>query len=281
MVRMHPVLSLVAPVAMIAAESASIVPRTLSVDGVDRFALVHEPGTAAEAGPAPLVLWFHGHGGSATAGVQRHALHRHWPEAVVAYPQGLATPGKTDPAGVKSGWQRFPGDQGDRDLRFADRLVAELSARPGGIDPTRIYACGHSNGGGFTILLWSQRPWFAAVAPASCGGVPGRDAVPVLFIASRQDQVVPFATQERSLDAIARRLQADRTRAVPWPPAATAAGLTAMIAGSATAPLVTVLHEAGHRYPESAPALVVEFLRQHRRAVPASLPAGAATTASR
>ena len=207
MVRMHPVLSLVAPVAMIAAESASIVPRTLSVDGVDRFALVHEPGTAAEAGPAPLVLWFHGHGGSATAGVQRHALHRHWPEAVVAYPQGLATPGKTDPAGVKSGWQRFPGDQGDRDLRFADRLVAELSARPGGIDPTRIYACGHSNGGGFTILLWSQRPWFAAVAPASCGGVPGRDAVPVLFIASRQDQVVPFATQERSLDAEKKRYE--------------------------------------------------------------------------
>ena len=95
-------------------------------------------------------------------------MHELWPEAVVVYMQGLSTPGRlTDPEGKKPGWQSAAGDQGDRDLKFFDALLATLKQEYK-IDERRIYSTGHSNGGGFTYLLWSARPnMFAAVAPSA------------------------------------------------------------------------------------------------------------------
>jgi len=63
-------------------------------------------------GCVPVVLVFHGHGGTARYAARTFALHRHWPEAIVVYPQGLNTPGRrTDPEGRRPGWQHAAGEQ--------------------------------------------------------------------------------------------------------------------------------------------------------------------------
>jgi polyhydroxybutyrate depolymerase len=147
------------------------VPRHWDVDGVRREALVVIPEATADDQPAPVVFVFHGHGGTSRQAARSFGLHTHWPEAIVVYPQGLPTPGRlTDPEGKRNGWQHAAGEQEDRDLKFFDAMLASLKSEHE-IDEARIYSTGHSNGGGFTYLLWASRPdVFAAVAPSSAGG---------------------------------------------------------------------------------------------------------------
>lgn len=126
------------------------------VDGVRREALVYVPPSAKSAA-TPVVFAFHGHGGTMGHAARTFGYHTLWPEALVVYPQGLPTPGRlTDPAGKKAGWQSRIGDQGDRDLKFFDALLAALQADYR-VDEKRRYATGHSNGGSFTYLLWAAR----------------------------------------------------------------------------------------------------------------------------
>ena len=69
----------------------------------------------------------------------------------------MPTPGRlTDPEGKRSGWQAAVGDHGDRDLRFVDAMLATLRAELP-VDGRRVHATGHSNGGGFTYLLYAVR----------------------------------------------------------------------------------------------------------------------------
>ena len=88
--------------------------------------------------------------------------------------QGLNTPGAlTDTEGKKPGWQKTFGDQDDRDLKFFDAVLATLK-KDYKVDEKRIYATGHSNGGGFTYLLWAARgEVFAAVAPCAAAALIG------------------------------------------------------------------------------------------------------------
>ena len=137
------------------------------LDGVARESLVYLPATAKEK-LAPVIFVFHGHGGTAQNAARSFAIHRHWPEAISVYMQGLNTPGRlTDPEGKRTGWQMRVGDQQDRDLKFFDAVLARVKQNSK-VDGKRIFATGHSNGGGFTYLLWAERgDIFAAVAPSS------------------------------------------------------------------------------------------------------------------
>jgi hypothetical protein len=75
--------------------------------------------------PTPVVFVFHGHGGTAFQAGRSFAMHKHWPEAISVYLQGLNTPGKlTDPEGKKPGWQHGAGAEGDRDLKLFDAVMA-------------------------------------------------------------------------------------------------------------------------------------------------------------
>ena len=65
-----------------------------TIGGAKRTALVYAPKMVPPAG-APLVLVFHGHGGTASAMTRAMPLHTEMPEAVVIYAQGLAAPGTT------------------------------------------------------------------------------------------------------------------------------------------------------------------------------------------
>lgn len=93
-----------------------------------REALVFRPAKKSD-GASPLLFAFHGHGGTVRTASRSFRFQEEWPEAVVVYLQGLPTPGKTDPEGRKPGWQKKPGDQGDRDLRFFDTVLKAMKEK--------------------------------------------------------------------------------------------------------------------------------------------------------
>ncbi len=234
--------------------------RTWSVDGVQREALIFRPTKTGSPGGIPVILAFHGHGGSMAQAARSFALQDVWPEALVIYPQGLKTPGLlTDPEGTRNGWQMTAGAQGDRDLALVDAILASVRQKPG-IDAKRIYATGHSNGGGFTYLLWARRAGeFAAFAPVAAipalGGFP-TEPKPVLHLAGKADPLVKFAWQERTIQMV-RKLNGCGS-GEPWPGDASCT----LYASAKSAPVVTWVHEGGHSYPAEAPGLIVRFFKE-------------------
>lgn len=243
------------------AEPGKLSSRTWKVGEVTREALVYTPaGTDAKR---PLVFVFHGHGGRSEFSARQFAIHKHWPEAVCVYPQGLPTAvPKLDPDGKMPGWQKFVGDQKDRDLEFFDAMLKSLVAE-GGIDEKRVYSVGHSNGGFFTYTLCAARPEkLAAVAPVA-GAINVRDfknqkPLPVLHVAGESDKIVPFAAQEKTVEQL-KKLNGCDEKGKP-------AGKNCTEYTSANGPpVVTFIHPGGHKIPEGAPERIVEFLKQHAR----------------
>lgn len=234
---------------------------TWTVDGVEREGLVYAPSKKSEGKP-PLVFGFHGHGGSMRNAARSFRLHEVWPEAVVVYPQGLNTPGRlTDPEGKKAGWQHGPGEQGDRDLKLFDAMLASLKEKRD-VEENRVYATGHSNGGAFTYLLWGSRPGvLAAVAPsAAVGGRLLRDAAPcpLLHLAGEKDPLVKFEWQMQGLVQAKARNGCEEA-GKDWAPGCT------IYASSKKAPVVTYIHPGDHAYPKDGPALIVKFFQEHAR----------------
>lgn len=179
--------------------------RVWKVDDVERHGLVFIP-AGAKASPTPVVFVFHGHGGSSQNALNSFAMNKAWPEAISVYPQGLNTPGKlTDPQGKKAGWQVGAGDQGNRDLKLFDTMLESLK-KDYKIDEMRIYSTGHSNGGGFTYLLWAERgDLFAAMGPSTAAGWRASDKLrpkPLFHIASKNDQLVKYEWQKSMIDKV-------------------------------------------------------------------------------
>src|SRR5213080_2182728 len=106
--------------------TAEPTPTKWTVDGVEREALVFLPSTSSKAKP-PVIFAFHGHGGNIHFAAREMAFQNFWLEAIVVYPQGLPTAGIImDREGKKPGWQREPGQEQDRDLKFVDAIMATL-----------------------------------------------------------------------------------------------------------------------------------------------------------
>ncbi|MBX3462193.1 MAG: hypothetical protein KF830_03405 [Planctomycetes bacterium] len=240
--------------------------RTFAVDGVERQALLHVPPAAATE-PAPLVFVFHGHGGRAAGAARSFGLHELWPDAIVVYPQGLPTPGRTDPEGERSGWQHAAGEAHDRDLRFVDAMLAALG-RELRVDRHRVHAAGHSNGGGFTYLLWATRgeafASFAASATVAARALRGAEPPPrpVLHLAGRADPVVPFSRQERTIAALVAAQAA--AAGEPWD---AVPGATRHRAANG-ADVAVLRHDGGHELPAAAGPAVAAFFRATPRPNP-------------
>ncbi|MGV3722209.1 MAG: alpha/beta hydrolase family esterase [Actinomycetota bacterium] len=236
----------------------SLMRREWTLEGVSREALLAIPRTAATSA-TPVVFAFHGHGGTMRSAANSFGYHRAWPEAIVVYPQGLNTPGLlTDREGKKPGWQRVAGDQNDRDLKLFDAMLATLE-KEYRVDKRRIYATGHSNGGGFTYLLWAARgDSLAAVAPSAATAprsLRGLKPKPVLHLAGEKDELVRFAWQERTINYL-RRLN-DCGEGLPWMEVGT------LYPSKSGTPVVTYVHPGGHQFPREAPPLVVRFFKEH------------------
>jgi polyhydroxybutyrate depolymerase len=231
------------------------------VDGVIREALVYIP-PQAKAKAMPVVFAFHGHGGSMRQAARSFGYHTGWPEAIVVYPQGLKTPGRlTDPEGRLPGWQHAVGDQGDRDLKFFDAILASFLSDYL-VDEGRFYATGHSNGGAFTYLLWAARgDRFAAFAPsAAAAGIEVLRQIkpkPVLHVAGEKDPLVKFAWQQATINALRRLNQCGEGQ--PWEKGCT------LYPSKVGAPVVTFFHPGGHEFVADASALIVTFFKEHAK----------------
>ncbi len=235
--------------------------RQWTVGGVMREALVYVPPTA-RTNPTPVVFAFHGHGGTMNHAARSFGFHTVWPEAIVVYPQGLNTPGRlTDPEGLKPGWQSGVGDQGDRDLKFFDAMLAGLQ-REYRVDDKRLYATGHSNGGAFTYLLWAARgEKLAAVAPSAAIAprlMTSLKPKPVLHVAGEQDPLVKFAWQQRTMTTLRKLNHCEAGE--PWE---NQKGCTLYPSRLGT-PVVIFIHPGTHQFPAAAPALIVRFFQKHQ-----------------
>lgn len=248
------------------ATAATPVRRTWTIEGVTREALVAVPPTATTIS-APVVFAFHYHGHSMQGASTLYKYHTLWPQAIVVYMQGLKTPGQfIDPKGNLSGWQRFKGDQGDRDLKFFDAVMASIR-KDYKIDASRIYSAGHSNGGNFTYLLWAERgDLFAAMAP-SAGVATGFThklvPKPVLHVAGTNDGIVSYAAQNATIEAV--KIINQSSSGTPWEKICT------WFSSPSNNPVITMLTKIGHAFPSQAPALIVKFFQgQSKPVVPVS-----------
>ena len=236
--------------------------QTFTIDGQERRALIYPNSALAPRSGAPLVFVFHGHGGTAQFAARRFHIEELWPEAVVAYMQGLpGVPGITDPEGTRTGWQKKPGELNDRDVKFVDATLEHIE-KQFKTDPNRIYALGHSNGARFVNVLWNMRGQrFAAFCSASGqGGLLLSKVVPrsIFIIAGKKDPLVPYDTQLMSVDIVRKVLDVDSSKT-------TSEGYAQFQPGVNGTELVTYLHPGGHEFPEAAVPMVIEFFKRHAR----------------
>ena len=224
---------------------------TWTVDGTIRRAVVYAP-TAKSAGRVPLVFSFHGHGDD-IQNFQFTNLHEAWHEALIVYPQGLPS------RDGLSGWQVEKGQEGDRDLRLVDVVIASLGERFK-IDDARIYATGFSNGAGFTYLLWAERPAvFAAFAPVAGRLRPSvlpSQPKPLLHVAGRRDAQIPFADQLAAVE-MAKRVDGVTDTGTVCGNGCTTYGSTG------ASPVMTWFHSGGHQYPDTTAKRIAQFFRAH------------------
>jgi polyhydroxybutyrate depolymerase len=224
------------------------------VDGQRRRAIVYPPTSRSENGRAPLVLSFHGRGDN-MENFQYTELHRAWPQAVVAYFEGLQSPRD----GLR-GWQVEKGQDEDRDLKLVDAALATLREKFR-IDESRVYAMGFSNGAGFTYLLWAERPQvFAAFAPVAGRlrpSVQPTTPAPVIHIVGEHDRRV-FAGQKEDVQAV---LDVDGHGSE-----GESCGKGCILYGSGSAaPVMTWVHAGGHEYRDGTSERIAKFFREHPR----------------
>jgi polyhydroxybutyrate depolymerase len=181
-----------------------------------------------------------------------------WPEAIIVCPQGLNTPGQlTDQQGNLPGWQKAPGDMNDRDLHFFDAMLATLH-QDYMVDDKRIYATGHSNGGGFTYLLWATRgDVFAAVAPSSAVAARVANQLkpkPAMHIMGENDPLVKPEWQ-RAMCQKVLQINSCSTTGQSYDTNAT------LYPSATNNPVVLYVHPGGHVYPPEANAVVIKFFK--------------------
>jgi polyhydroxybutyrate depolymerase len=231
-----------------------------TVEGVKRQALVFAPAPTTAAIKHPLVFAFHGHGGKMQGTSQLMHIQTLWPAAIVVYPQGLSSMSTHDPQGLRPGWQKEAGDNGDRDLKFFDAMLATMK-QTYTVDDDRIYTTGFSNGGGFSYLLWAERGKTLAAIGECAGRLQDSTHLTqpraFLAIAGQADTTDLFVWQQQSIE---KARQADNATGPGQ-----ACGQNCTFYPSTTqTPVKTFIHPGGHVYPAWAPAEVVKFFKNHK-----------------
>jgi polyhydroxybutyrate depolymerase len=173
---------------------------------------VHVPSGYDSSKPIPLVLIFHGAGGSGENSLDKNgwAAKAEKENFIALAPDGLPS---------RPGWpanfflnprlwndgQLRPESQRSKidDVAFIRALLDDIPKRVN-IDPERIYVTGHSNGAGMTFRLGAElSERFAAIA-AVAGYCWDQNAKPVrplptLYIIGTKDPLVPLAGGEAKI----------------------------------------------------------------------------------
>ena len=164
-------------------------------DGVNREYVLYIPNSYDGTSFVPLILNFHGFGGSASDYMQEADM-RSLAEVdtfILVYPQGSCLDGF-------SHWNPCPigGDNKSTadDVGFIESIISEISSQYT-IDMERIYAAGYSNGGMMAYGLANYKSdLIAAVASVSgtmlnCTG-PTSHPMPVVHLHGTSDAVVSY-----------------------------------------------------------------------------------------
>lgn len=164
-------------------------------DDLVRDYIVHIPGSYDNKVPIPLVLCFHGYGGTAS-GISYTNFNDVSDTAnfIVVYPQGTLLKRKSH--WNVGGWTL---DSKIDDVGFISSLLDSLSERYN-INQSRIYSTGMSNGGYMSFLLACQlSDRIAAIASVTGSMTPQtynlcnpQRPIPVLQIHGTNDQKVPY-----------------------------------------------------------------------------------------
>jgi polyhydroxybutyrate depolymerase len=170
---------------------------TIEVGGLTRTYLLHVP-PGPPAGPVPLVLVFHGGGGSGlgTERLTRFSELGDREGVLVAYPEGVGRnwyDGREFTTGSRAHRERID------DVGFVAAML-DAVARAHAVDPGRIYATGISNGAVFSHYLAAHlSARIAAIAPVVGGIADPPDAwlrpdrpVSVLILQGTTDPLVPY-----------------------------------------------------------------------------------------
>jgi len=237
---------------------ATPISQVWTIDNVKREALICIP-SVHNHNPYPLIFVFHSHGDYVQQASQTYPIYKYYPEAIVIYMQCLPTPNKLiDAQGLHTGWQAHPKDQNSRDLKFFDAVLLSTGSQYH-IDPKRIYALGHSDGGMFVYLLWGQRGQIFAAYSIS-EALPSPDygflqPTPVLCIAGRNDNLVKFEWQQLMIDKL---LDSNHCLAGHL-----VGGNLTLYDSSINMPVMTYIHLGGHIYPPESIALSASFFKAY------------------
>lgn len=164
-------------------------------DNLERDYIIHIPSSYNNKLPVPLVLCFHGHGGSPSKMLYTNFNYvSDTANFIVVYPQATLFKGE-------SHWnvgRRNLGSNVD-DVGFISSLLDSLSESYN-IDQSRIYSTGMSNGGYMSFLLACQlSERIAAIASVTGSMTPQtynlcdpKRPIPVLQIHGTNDRIVPY-----------------------------------------------------------------------------------------
>lgn len=150
------------------------------------------------AGTKPLLLAFHGTGGTYERWVGDNAYDLAdvvGDDAILVFPNALP-----DGAGVNQ-WNFLTDDS--YDFFFFEDLLAELDARGLEYDKSKIFATGHSSGGGFSHELGCKYgDVLRGIAPSAGARLSGActGGVGVLMSQGENDALVPLAVAEGTRD---------------------------------------------------------------------------------
>ena len=158
------------------------------IDGVEeeREVLVHAPMALEADRQYPVVMFFHGNGGSAGQNISRWQSLVESGELVGVYPQGHLL-----------SWNLGQEASTADDVAFVEAIVGMLSGDEG-IDTDRLFAAGGSNGAGLAHRLAIETSAFRGVAALStaliAGSLPeaGGPQRSVLQVHGTADDVCPY-----------------------------------------------------------------------------------------
>lgn len=138
----------------------------LSHDGVEREYLLYIPESYDSAISHPIVFNFHGFGGTASNHMYSADFRTISDTAgfILVYPQGLPLNDGSPHWNIAENGSDNKSDSDD--FGFIEALINELSIGYN-VDVNRIYACGYSNGAGFSFSVACHLNKFAAIASIS------------------------------------------------------------------------------------------------------------------
>jgi polyhydroxybutyrate depolymerase len=236
--------------------NAGCIQQSLTIHTIERTELICAP--IPTSTPIPVLLVFHGRGGSGVNIAEGTHFHELWPQALVVYLDGL--PGISAPydkEGRYPGWQLNPGEANNRDVDFVDATLISIE-KQFKIDQKKVFAAGHSNGSRFLGVLWAMRAQrFAGFAfSASQAGILIKSSVPKpLFMGMGiRDELIPFEEQKQSIRLACNLLGLT-------PNQFEHEGATRSVNKEAIE-LMTFIHPGGHRWPEEQTQMIVDFFKR-------------------